>query len=251
MKTVAYCILHYGQEWLRHAIRAVKDHVDDVVILYTQSPSHGTQTKAICPDSPSDLYNIVRHAGANVHWYHNPAKYRWEGEHRQYAIELCVRNHGAKRIIVFDHDELWDTQLLEHVLTTADGSDGAGIVHVPFIHFYRSVNWVCRDAAMPTRILFPGNDGKQEAYVDHGRGVINHFGYAQREAIMRYKWLIHGHINELRPNWFQEKFLDFQPGKTYDVHPTNRDYWHPAAFDKHTIEHLIGDHEYFNLEVIR
>jgi hypothetical protein len=66
---------------------------------------------------------------------------------------------------------------------------------------------------------------------------------------MNYKWLIHGHKGELRPNWHQQKFRNWHPGMT-DVHPTNDDFWDPVPYDKYQIEGLIGDHPYFPLEII-
>lgn len=239
MKIIASYILHYGKEWLYWSMRSVAPFVDKIRVFYTPKPSHGHGTELACPDSENELFYIAGEFGAVWH----KGTYMHEGEHRDFAIKACV-DAGADLILVVDADEIWDPDVLSNALTQAcEGNAYAWRVHAS--HFWRSVNWICYDEAMPVRIIKPSGHG--EGYVI-GPGFW-HFGYAQSPELMRYKMSIHGHKNELRPGWFEEKFLGWKPGMG-DVHPTNRDFWNSEPFDRQKLVDLIGDHPYYKDGII-
>jgi len=121
---------------------------------------------------------------------------------------------------------------------------------VPMQHYWRSVKYVCYDQARPQRFIRVNAETRGTEYTSEGWGNVHHFGYAQSVDLMRYKWLIHGHLAELRPYWLDEVFIPWQPG-VKDVHPTNeKNFWDPVPFNHHTLEHLIGDHPYYHLDLI-
>ena len=247
MKVVSYTILHYGREWLRWALRSVAGTVDEMVVVYSPHPSHGHSTATPCPESKAELKAIVMEAGAV--WYELPAQVKQEGPQRTYALRLLLDYHGADLAVVVDADEVWDPDMLHNAITIASKGT-AQEWRVPMQHFYKSVGWVCRDEAMPVRLVkLTGPIHHQEGYIPYDRGFVHHFGYAQSDEIVHYKWLIHGHLPELRPNWFHTKYVGWHPG-VGDVHPTNVKYWYPARFDRVQIEHLIGDHPYYALDVL-
>lgn len=244
MKVIAYYAIHYGKEWLYHSIKSVIDYVDEVRVYYTPNPSHGHTTKLKNPDSINELLDICRQFG--VVWSEEKPRYRWEGEQRDHAVRDCF-NNGADIVMVVDADEIWDPTHLDACLQYVKSTDAA-IYRVGMRHFWRSVNWVCNDDASPVRFIKIDKQPK-ELYV--GYGLVNHFGYAQSAALVRYKESIHGHKNEWRPYWYEDKFLNWRPG-IGDVHPTcENGFWNPEPFDKTTIAHLIGDHPYYNVELIR
>lgn len=150
-----------------------------------------------------------------------------------------------------DADEVWDGLHLERAIAEAR-EYGSFVNRVAFRHFWRSVNWVCLDGAYPSRIYLPGRP-HQEHYIGEGVGVVNHFGYAQSADLIAYKMAIHGHKAEIRPEWFEQDFLGWTPGRTdygRRAHPTSTDYWQPVPFDRMEIAYLVGDHPYFDLSVI-
>jgi len=51
MKVIAYYILHYGHEYINYSMRSIYNHVDEIIILYSEHPSHGTLTALQNPDS--------------------------------------------------------------------------------------------------------------------------------------------------------------------------------------------------------
>ena len=245
MKAIAYYPLHYGREWLYWSLRAVLQAVDEVIILYTKTPSFGKLTSVECPDSQQQLHNIADQFD-DVSFYTYVSQHGDEGKHRTVAENMCKRA-GADVIVAVDADEIWDPVNLRNTIEFAVDY-GASTYRVPFRHFWRSAHWLCDDGALPLRITnVNGNGG--DLHMTPMFGYVNHFGYAVSLAIMRYKWLIHGHLDELREGWLDNTFRKFGPNQQ-DVHPTNVNYWNARQFDITELQHLIGDHPYFHEGVI-
>jgi len=248
LKIVAYCALHYGKEWMEWAIRSVEPLVDKFHIFYTDTPSHGSQTRSTKPEGESreDLLAIARWFGNFVVW-HDVGHFQQEGQHRDFCVDFLT-NEGADLILWVDSDEVWDLDTLSDTLEFANAGT-AKEYRVHAMHFWKGVNWVCYDECMPVRVIKPS--GKGEAYVP-GRGFY-HFGYAQSEMLIAYKIKIHGHRGEFRRNWFST-YTGWEPGRIFEcgVHPTNacddktgKPFWTPVPFNRYDIEELIGDHPYF------
>lgn len=242
MKVVAYYALHYGKEWLYWSMRSIKDYVDDIVVVYSPTPSFGHGTNIPCPDTADQLEILANRFDA--HWV-DIHRSHWEGDHRDEAVHICEEK-GADVILVVDHDEIWEADMLQKSLEFVMSSSQRNyLVHMQ--HYWRSVGWVCYDEAMPCRFIKP--TGKGNAYIPREYGNVHHYGYAQSSPLINYKWLIHGHLAELRPTWYQQKFLDWKPG-VVDVHPTNHDFWTPEKYDRTQLEDLISDHPYYALDII-
>jgi len=245
MKVVAYYALHYGQEWLEWSLQSIRQFVDEIIIVYAPAPSFGHGTNAVCPDTREDLMDIAKEY--DVLWS-DVKNSHWEGNHRDAAVQMCI-DEGADIIMPIDHDEIWDPITLRKTLDFVMSSSQQNYI-VPMQHYWRSVGYVCYDEARPLRFIKPKADNKDTAYTPKEYGNVYHFGYAQSVALMRYKWLIHGHLAELRPNWLEKIFIPWQPGML-DVHPTNeRNFWDPVPFNRLHLEHLIGDHPYYDVDLI-
>lgn len=255
MKTIAYYALHYGKEYLAHSVRSVQDAVDEVHVLYSPGPSFGhAGTGAANPDTPEELRReAVRFATKPVVWH--AGAWGSEGAHRGAAVALA-REVGAGLAVAVDADELWDPWTLRECLAWVAANPRPGVrrYRARFLHFWRSLGWVCRDAAMPERVVDLRADGDAVDGLPAEVQVrpVYHAGYAQSEALTAYKWTIHGHQAELRPGWL-DRFRAWRPGDG-DAHPTNVDFWHPEPADPVTravVDVLLGDHPYYGLELIR
>lgn len=255
---IAYYPLHYGKEYLAWSIRSIQDAVDQIHILYTPRPSFGHGTNLVCPDTEEELKaEAHRFLKKPLHWH--VGQWNNEGQHRD-SIAQIARNAGATQILAVDADELWDPETadraLKRIAAHNDESPGntARTTKVRFIHFWRSLDWVCKDQAMPDRlhdIRFSANYW----YLDDQPFPVLHFGYAQSEKLTDYKWHIHGHQNELRHNWYKEKFLSWTPTSGInDVHPTcSNGFWNPEHIEeplKSKVKELLGDHPYFGKDKI-
>jgi len=242
MKVVALYCLHYGSEWLFWSMRSIKDFVDDIVVVYSPVPSHGHGTEARVPDDRDTLVHLAGRFDAK---WTDILGSRWEGEHRDEGASIC-ESIGADIVLVVDHDEIWEPEHLQQSLEFVKETDARDF-RIPFQHYYRSVGWVCHDLAQPVRFHRLADKGL--AYVPGKFGKVHHYGYAQSSTLVDYKWKIHGHLGELRPNWYQEKFLDWTPGML-DVHPTNLNFWNPEPFDRTQLVDLISDHPYYSMDII-
>jgi len=246
MKIGALFIVHYGLEWLRWAIRSVMDSVDGVHVFYTETPSHGHQTSLVCPES---RYDIMRSIGSlSVNW-HDCGPFEHEGYHRDYA-EAQMFAMGYDSLLIVDADELWEPFLLKKFIEYGTHSE-ARMIRVGMRHFWRSLKWVCDDECAPHRMT--NKVGTGEAYYPMDGGRVFHMGYAQSVGIINYKIQIHGHRNEWRENWWNDKFMSWKPGcGITDVHPTNKDgFWDPKPYaDDGKLAFTCGDHTYWNMELI-
>ncbi|MHC4618406.1 MAG: hypothetical protein ACYTEQ_11715 [Planctomycetota bacterium] len=248
LKTHAYCIIHYGKDYLPYALRSVYDHVEQIHVLYTPHPSHGTATEA----PPIETRDQLRGAAyaydprTKVRWYDTKNLYQ-EGRHRDLAVRKCAEA-GAEMILVVDCDEVWHSDVLAKALEMAEQANNARAWRINFIHFWRSFSWVCRDQGWPDRIIDLRQD-EGYGYIPPDMGEIYHFGYAVTDAVMIYKWLIHGHKDELRGGWLDDIWDDWPPPP--DCHPTNdQDFWTPEPFDKEQLPEFMRDHPFWGMERI-
>lgn len=237
MKVVAYTPLYYGKEYLKYAVQSVADFVDRHIILYTPRPSYGHGTDLICPDTEEQLRECVREF-PHIEWhsgvYHN------EGQHRG-AIQGYLS--GEDILLPIDADEVWHPVALDACIRTVYNYNHPREWRVTgMVHLWRSFNWACTDQMAPVRLVDLRHSGGE----NHIHCRIYHFGYAQSIETARYKWAIHGHKSELRTNWLEEKFINWEPG-IEDVHPTCKGVWSPKPFRKEHMPLFLRFHPYYRM----
>jgi hypothetical protein len=245
-------IIHYGVDYLSYALRSVYDYVDELHIFYTPTPSHGHITNLPPIETKEELQRaaFAYDPDKKVRWY-TMLNVKYEGEQRDLAL-LTVVNAGAELVLVLDCDEVWPENTLYNTLQLAENGNCRDNL-VNMIHLWGSFNWACRDDGWPVRIInLMREDGI--CYLPREAGPVYHFGYAVTHKVMRYKWNIHGHKNELRPEWFNEHWNVWPP--TDNSHPTNgrnergEAFWTPEPFDKSQLSELMKDHPFYGLERI-
>lgn len=269
MKVIAYTALHYGAEYLAYAIKSVIDHVDEYYVLYSASGSHGYRTNERPPDTRETLYAIAQSvAGGKLRWI--DGEWPYEGAQRdsihQYAPDADV-------IIVLDSDEIWSEGLAWSLIDMLK-KDNNHIIRnwrVPIIHYWRSFHrCVIHDPAFPVRMIncraqsgeavydADGHDEDIKGFLDYGgadynknfHSRINHMGYAQRSATVKYKLLTHGHRGEFRRDvdWFNDVFM---ANRQTDCHPVGSEYWNPKMVNPMDyMPDFMKHHPNFKLEVI-
>jgi len=112
----AYYGIHYGREWLKWSMRSIREHVDEIHMFYVSTPSHGTQTPIPCPETMIELKEIADEFDAI--WWNCP-HYHWEGEHRDFAVNV-LKQRKADTILVVDGDELWAPDHLTSAISRAE-----------------------------------------------------------------------------------------------------------------------------------
>lgn len=240
---VGLTVLHYGKPYLDAAIRSVIDSVDRHYVIYSPVGSHGHHSEAICPDSRDDLYAIAeRAAGSKLVWHEGI--YPHEGAQRDSIFALAP---DADVVVVADYDEIYPDGLVDDLIEQTSTWRRRNI-RVPMVHFWRSFRRaVLHDPAYPVRLIYPHvQDGEETA---HTRPIA-HMGYAIPVELMRYKWQIHGHKNELRRD--VDYFTDiYEANRQHDTHPVGSDAWNPEEVNPWDwLPEWMKQHPYANLEVI-
>lgn len=181
-----------------------------------------------------------------IRWYDIKGAYH-EGQHRDTAVKIC-KDAGAEMILVVDYDEVWPQSTLNATLSYSQHENKARNWLINFTHLWKSFDWACYDQGWPVRILdLRHNDGV--AYIPKTFGEVYHFGYAVRDEVMRYKWAIHGHKNEMRQGWLDKQWAAWPPAE--DCHPTNEaGFWNPVKVDKLELPKVMREHPYYDQERI-
>jgi len=245
MKTAAFTALHYGMDYLEYAIRSVAPFVDEWLFAYSPVGSHGYKTSVPCPETEAQLKASALRGLEGL-------PYQWwtaDWPHEGYQRDSVYSHTDADLIIVVDADEVWQTGAVEAAI---EHGEQMTVKHgrVPFVHFWRSFNYICKDGSWPIRLLRPALPvGDYYAGVD----PVLHFGYAQPETIQVYKWFIHGHKGELRLGWHDRKYKYWTPqdGPHHDLHPTNTGFWNTESYDRGGLPELMYGHPFYDMEIIR
>lgn len=266
MKVHSLTILHYGRDYLGYALQSVYHSVDQCHIFYTPTPSHGHSADTPPVETKEELMQAA-------YAYDPDDKIKWydmlgvvnEGPQRDLALKT-VESAGAELVVVVDCDEVWQQDVLQLMLIGIWENGKVRDNLVNMAHLWRSFNWICYDDGWPNRIIdlrFPARPGVWAYLSNKEFGRIFHFGYATTDQVMRYKWQIHGHKNELRPDWFDDgwarwpphteeiKEIAFERGWDISVHPTNEEnFWVPEPFDKKQLPEFMRQHPFYGLDKI-
>lgn len=240
MKTIAFCCLHYGAPFLASSIRSVIDTVDEYVIIYTPSGSHGTRTALPCPDTREQLMAIAEQAaGSKLSWYEG--EFSHEGQHRDMVFRVAP---DADLILVVDSDEVFMPEQVDILLKEAASHDERNYLayEMPF--------WRSFHHAIPDKLCAPVRciNTRNTAGTRHTDAFFAHFGYAQPTSYIDYKMSLHGHRADWRADWFTEKWL---PNAQEDVHPTNYDFWFTQVVNPlDYLPDFMRKHPYFGMDVI-
>lgn len=242
-KVLAYYPLLYGKEYLRESILSIEPCVDKIIVVYTPQPSFGHSAADPCPETEDELKEIALSASDKVMWIKVSDGFWMESAHRQYIYSF---SDGYDLVLAVDADEVWDTDDLRRCLDEAMGIDAKYIQVAGFINFWRSFNHACYDHFQPVRITnLRSNDESWQGVVS---GKVYHFSLAQNMDLIRWKWGVHGHKNEMRADFF-DKLENWYPG-IGDLHPTSIGLWNAVDFDKHTMPEILKKHPNFHKERI-
>jgi len=251
MRVSAYMALHYGADYLGYAIKAVIDQVDTFYVLYSPKPSYGHDSGRDCPDTEELLFQTAHAAaGDKLKWVLIRHTIR-EGDHRNQIFQQIYSSEKPDILAVIDSDEIWGAEAFAAGIKYAYDSKAfnIGAKHDGWKHFWRSFNEYCTDGFCPIRFHNLGvGRGTQDLECP---AEIYHFGYAQRNPVMDYKWSIHGHQDELRTEWRHNIYNLYKKGVTRDLHPVAYGLWPETKdFDRNKMPQVMHSHPFFNMERI-
>jgi hypothetical protein len=240
-KILAYYPLHYGMEYLKESIQSIEASVDRIIILYTSMPSFGFRANVACPEKEEQLRDLALSCSDKVTWISND--YGNEGDHRKYIFRFA---HNYDLILACDADEVWEPEVLKETIAEALNREEKYLGIDGFINFWRSFNHVCLDGFRPIRLINPKAQNELQGVI---KGKIYHFSCAQSETIMDYKYLIHGHKDEIRKDWLEKTYKQWKQGEG-DLHPVAIGLWNTIQFDKNTLPDVLKNHNNFNKDSI-
>jgi len=220
MKVLAFVILHTGKPYLRAAIESIIDQVDHIIILYTPKPSQGFQADIPCPDSRDELLNEVfgqtfpeamgttddghawiQGSGGKIVWIEGS----WPNE-TEHVNAIWPMAEGYDWVVRFDADEIFPPgivaeMILQAAIARSDAADlqqnPPTLFRIPFVHFWKSFSWACRDGSHPFRLFWnpvKADLMKEKTLDSKGeRWEVLHFGYAQPTKYITYKMQVSGH----------------------------------------------------------
>ena len=241
-RIICYIPCHYGLEYISQAIQSVHPFVEKIVILYTENPSYGHGTTMKCPETEMQLHDLCIASSNKVDWRKIEAG--TEGQHRDYILNFAADYDG---ILAIDADEVLDPIDLPIALDLCQKTDKRYIGFAGYINFWKSFNYACYDGFTPIRYINLHNSG--------GEGVVPckvyHFSTAQSIEIMRYKLEIHGHHDEIRPNWLTDVYEAWTPENNFtDLHLVAHGIWNATPFDKTQMPDILKAHPNYNKETI-
>ena len=238
-KVIAYCPLFYGAEYLEEAIQSVAPFVDKIIILYTDKPSYGFGTDVRCPEPESLLMGIAIGASDKVEW----VKGEWgmEGEHRGAIYNY---SDGYDIVLAFDADEVFNQEDLPKAIETVYSGTARYYGVEGYINFWKTFDWEVKDFFRPIRFTNLNNTwGEAEVHQ-----TIYHFSCCQSDMIMNFKYLVHGHKNEISDSWLKDKYYAWTPeNRVQFLHPSSQQIWGDAfPFDKTTLPDSLKQHPNYN-----
>lgn len=250
---MSYTICHYGACYLQYALRSVNPLVDKSYIFFTPTPSHGHSSSLHPIESRDEIMaSIPANEWDKLVWI-DTHDFTQEGPQRDYAVKTLIED-GADLILPLDYDEIHEPKVLDLMLKEVWDRNIARNWLVNMFHMWRSFSFVCEDDGWPVRVI----DTRRlsgTAYISPiGTGKIFHFGYAIPTKLLEYKISLHGHKDEWRPNWLEEKWKVWPPVE--DCHPTNgrkdngEGWWTPKPFDKNKLPDVLRSHKWWDVEPI-
>lgn len=251
-KILGYIPLMYGAEYLGACIESMLPWVDKLIIVYVSKGSQGHGTMISCPESRNQLYKIasdcmLKHAVLpGVMEWHDCGTFHNESEHRRYIEKYA---DGYDLIFTLDADEVCEAQDMPAAIDVAMKSKARHIGINGFINFWRSFDWVCLDGFRPFRFINLKNASGTETELCKLR--IYHFSTCQSLDIVRFKWNVSGHKNELKPGWIDNIYLPWSPENNFgDLHPVSYNLWNAVAFDKTTLPDVLKNHPNYNKRLV-
>lgn len=246
MKVLGFMTLFYGEEYLRDSLMSIRDHVDKMVIAYTPEPSHGHNTTAINPDDKDRMFMIAQMVlGEKLIW--NEGTYSSESRHRARRYVYC---DGYDLILTIDPDEVFKNEEVQSALNYAFINKERYFGIKGYVNLWRSFDWACYDGFRPIRIENLRNQNEKQNHECHL--TVYHFSTCQKESIMRYKYKVFGHANEIKQNWLDGVHYAWTPENNFgDLHPVSIGLWNAVPFDKTTLPDTLHFHENYKKQLIR
>lgn len=244
-KILGFMVIHYSGDYLKESLLSIVNHVDKMVVAYSQLPSQGFSSKQNCPDSREYILTICQEVLGNKLIWNEAVSYHSEAYHRdvvnQYTDEFDY-------VVVCDSDEIMTNipEAIEYAENNLEKYFGMKF----YKNFFRSFSWICLDGFRPIRLIAINRNNTLQN-LECPLEVL-HFSCCQRREIMEYKYSNFGHASEIRPNYLEDIFYKWTPDSGMKfLHPVSLSIWEKAEwFDKSELPAILKNHPNFNKLII-
>lgn len=244
-RTLAYIPLLYGRPWLKETIHQILPQVDELHIYITDQPSCGHGTDLPCPDTKDELFAIIDSFPQDKILV---GEGRW-GSEADHCNQAWQAKDSFDWIVRADADEIYPDGYIAEMIRQAEEKPSFGHYRVPFVHLWRSLNWVCKDRQMPFRLHRTRPPNNESCFLDDqdGRWFVAHMGYAQPSKYIEYKLQVSLHKPEFRPEWLEEIW---RKNAKVDIHPVSYGLWNAEPFDKMLLPEIVRQSPYWDMDLI-
>lgn len=245
-RVLGFMTIHYGGDYLKEALGSVINHVDKMVVAYSKYGSQGHHTDLTCPDTEEQIYAICQDVLGDKLIWDRKDRYGSETEHRSVKYKY---SDGYDLVLTVDSDEVYKSNELDAAFDYAFNNKERFYGIDGFINFWRSFNFACYDGFRPIRLENLHRDNAKQNL--NLKQTIYHFSTCQPEPIMRYKYLVFGHANEIKKNWLNDVYYGWTPNNQIsDLHCVSYNLWNAVPFDKNTLPESLKIHKNFNKELV-
>lgn len=246
IKVLGFMTLFYGKEYLKESLLSIKNHVDEVVVAITKTPSHGHSTTAQNPDSIEEMMTIALAALGDKVRFDVCDGYGSESQHRAIRYKYAS---GYDLILTIDPDEVYEEKELQSSLQYASLMPERYFGLKGYLNFWRNFEHVCTDGFRPIRIENLRNENQLQNI--ECPLTVYHFSTCQSEPIMRYKYKVFGHASEIKHNWLDGVHYAWTPENNFgDLHPVSIALWNAVKFDKTTLPESLKNHPNYNKQLV-
>jgi len=264
MRISANYTVFYGADYIEYSLRSVYPFVDYILIaLGKESWAVGADGKRYKPID--NVKEKIRHFMKEEDIDHKIIFFEgmWSSDtaQRNFLIERC--NGLVDYALLVDSDEIWDADQLGALIKDVEDNPDTLVFSVGIKQYFRSLFWRFDDSGGRVNYVFKVPEVRHKwiragelADVRSndelvGRRVpvwYHHFGYAFPSKLIKQKITFWGHCGEVVPNWFDEIFMKWRPGKGLPaMAPTGQDW---SKLEKCKLIKSLRGHPFAKKELI-
>lgn len=257
LRTGAMVLAYKQEEYLAYCLRSLAPHVDDVVVLFSESPftayNPDAREQFRTPDGTRAILDALHAELPNL----RVVEGTWDSEPAARNAGLqSLRRAGDQVVLLVDADEFYPDGGLQRLRDEIERTAVPGTVYRARLRTcYKRFDYVLvadqrfavavhvdehtRFEGRPRRPLGPLRDLPDDIW-------FWHLGYVLGDERMWEKINTFGHAHEILPGWYEEKWLKWTP-QTRDLsrkHPASQ--WAGTVrIDPASLPKILHTHPYF------
>lgn len=256
--------------FLEYAIRSVSTIADTVYVFECVEPWSGCDVERT--GLTKEIVDSVSETVDNVKYIELPAGMTYdtpegtETTQRNWAMSVMEAD-GHDWIWLVDADEVYDSREAEalwdwfsDVIEHNPETLGA---RASWYTYWRSMHWVVSppEPFMPSVILHSScrleqirvMDKQSESKVANVPSdvcMVHHFSWTKRPHQIYRKISSWGHTDDVQTDWFENKFLAWNPGEGENFHPTVPEHYKRIERRSFELPDVVQNHPWISTEVI-